>query len=91
MTTAEEVQLEERDARRVLREEQKQERERARKAERKHRENLAVAIRESRKRFPRCECELNSHMTDEDLRAIHGCSHPNYICPRLAQVRRDVL
>jgi hypothetical protein len=50
---------------------------------------LQAAILETGLRFPRCRCQLDPAMTDEQLTALGGgCTAPRWSCPRLDAVRR---
>lgn len=81
---------EEREALSKVKRAEKARKARQRQVEREQRSKLGTAIRETKKTYPACRCELRADMKRDDLIALGSGCHSNFVCPRLNAVRRAV-
>lgn len=59
-------------------------------ADRERRSKLTGVIRDTKKQYPSCKCDLRSGMSRAELIALGSGCHKNFVCPRLNAVRRKM-
>jgi hypothetical protein len=50
---------------------------------------LLEAIEDTGIRYPLCNCDFSGVRGKDQLRHMRGCCDPQYVCPRLDNVRRS--